>query len=353
MSDLKNTTLIATAIVAALPLIPVLHFLAFGWETRRQQIVSRFSDASIENYKAVCCPKSEFTTWEEFARDYDLRYGRHLFLFPVMLFIAAVIFLSHVGVSLGIEKGVDVKSTDKLQILIFSLAGGYLWIVNDLIIRARQTDMVTSDINRAVLRLFIAVPLGYAISAPIAAATEGTVTQTTAAALAFFVGAFPTETILKFMRRTAGTALKLDADAGGGNVRALTTIDGISVPIAERFIDEGVNTIPQLAYVDPVRFTIRTGMDFSFILDCAGQALVAMYFAEADMAKVRKFGLRTNLEVFDLDAALSSNDPAINGPAMATLNAFAADLGMVPDTARFIIDQIAHDPYTAFVSKIW
>jgi hypothetical protein len=82
---MQNTILTGAGIVASLPLIPVGHFLCFGWKARRQQIVTRLSDQSIAYYRETFYPKSSFINNAEFAKEYDLRYGRRLFWFPVLL----------------------------------------------------------------------------------------------------------------------------------------------------------------------------------------------------------------------------------------------------------------------------
>src|SRR6202012_3878636 len=84
----------------------------------------------------------------------------------------------------------------------------------------------------------------------------------------------------------------------------------ITGPIAERLIDEGVRPGLQLANADPITLTIRTGMDFSFILDCCGQALVRMYFNDLQMPVVLRFGLRTGIEVTTLHDDLTSYENA-------------------------------------------
>jgi len=365
VSNLQNTILIGTGIVAALPLIPVGHYLCFGWPARKQQIISRLSDKSIDLYRRTFCPNSTFLDSAGFAKNYDVRYGRPLFFFPVLLFAVALLILTYLSVSWVYGHDWAGATEGTAKIAIFSLAGAYVWITYDLIIRARQNDVVTSDINRATLRLLVSLPFGFAISAFAGVVTGSAVTLSTGA-LAFFVGAFPTDTVLKFMRRTAGVPLKLDADSGGEDVQQLTKIDGISVPIAERFIDEGVRTNLQLAYADPVALTIRSGMEFSFILDCCGQALVRMYFDDEKMKVVEKFGFRTGVEVGDF---LSGCDDTVNqtvaagmtppapeskqAAAPAQLAIFAGELGMEPAAARFILDQIAGDPYTDFQNEIW
>src|ERR1700760_4108243 len=94
MSNFHNTILISTGVVAALPLMAVGHFLSYGWPARRQQITSRFSNESIAHYRNTFCPESDFSDIAGFKADYDKRYGRQLFVLPVLLF---VVFLCVAG----------------------------------------------------------------------------------------------------------------------------------------------------------------------------------------------------------------------------------------------------------------
>lgn len=368
MSNMYNTTLISTAVVATLPVLPVAHFLMFGWPARKQQIVSRLSDPSIVHYKETFAPKSEYTDNAGFSREYDLRYGRRLYWGPVILFCVAIYFLSYLCLSWVFSHDWGGAAEGTAKIAILSLAGAYVWIASDLIIRARQNDVITSDVNRATLRLLIALPFGFAVSA-FAGVASGTAVTVSTGALAFFVGAFPTDTILKFMRRTAAVPLKLDADSSGDSVQQLLKIDGISVPIAERFIDEGVKTNLQLAYADPVALTIRSGMDFSFVLDVCGQALVRTCFNDDQMRTMQKFGLRTGIEIksvidpllsYDdvVAAATSAGTPvpppeADQAAAQAQLQVLATALALDTVSTRFLLDQIAGDPYTLFAWEVW
>jgi hypothetical protein len=368
VSNMQNTILISTAMVASLPLIPVGQFLCFGWGARKQQIVTRLSDRSIAYYRETFYPKSTFTNSAEFSSEYNRRYGRRLFWFPALLFSVAIVFLTYLSVSWVFSHDWSNATEGVGKIAIFSLAGAYIWVTYDLILRARQNDIGPADVNRATLRLLLSLPFGFSISA-FSGVAAGSAVNLSTGVLAFFVGAFPTDTVLKFMRRTAAVPLKLDGDSSGENVRQLTHIDGISVPIAERFIDEGVNTCLQLAYTDPVALTIKSGMDFSFILDCCGQALVRVYFNEDQMTVVRKFGLRTGVEIKTLNDALVSYDTALDDAAEAgepaplrdsteaaaqkQLESFATGLALDTASTRFILDQIAEDPYTKFGCEVW
>lgn len=368
MSNMQNTILIGTGVVASLPLITIGHFLGFGWPTKKQQILDEFCDKTVKLYRDTFYPESDVETAEAFARQYDERYGRHLFFFPVALFVVTLLFVAYHSVSWVLLHDWLSAPEGTAKIAIFALAGAYIWITYDLISRVRQNDVVTSDINRATLRLVLSLPFGFAVSA-FAGVLDGGKVALSTAALAFFVGVFPTDTVLKFMRRTGATALKLDAASSGEDVQQLTAIDGVSVPIAERLIDEGFRTNLQIAYADPIALTIKTGMGFSFILDCCGQALVRNYFNDDQMKILRKFGLRTCIEVKSLSDPLAEFDEAVlnalaaktpapaatpeQANAQAQLTALAGALALDEKSTRFIIDQIAGDPSSLFAWDMW
>ena len=368
MSNMQNTILISAGIVASLPLIAAGHFLCFGWPARKAQILSRFSDDSIKHYRATFCPQARFTNSSEFEREYNNRYGRRLFFFPVLVLAAALIFFSYLSTSWVLSHQWSASNDSAAAIAISSLAGAYVWVTYDLILRARQNDVVTSDINRATLRLLVSLPFGFAITAFASKALPDTSVTIATPALAFFVGAFPTDSVLKFMRRTAGTVLNMDAGAGEEGIKQLTSIPGISGPIAERLIDEGVKTKLQLAYTDPIHLTIKSGMDFAFILMCCGQALVRVNFDDEQIKVVERFGLRTGFEIKALNDGLNDYDEAVaNTPlgqarpdptaaqarAIAQLGHFATALQMDQSAVRFMLDQIAEDPHTRFIWWMW
>jgi hypothetical protein len=119
---MHNTILIGTGIVASLPLIPIGHFLRFGWPARKQQIVSRLSDSSIALYKETFRPTSDFTDVAGFAKDYDVRYGRLLLMFPLLLFSVTLLFLTYPSVSWALSHDWASATDGTAKIAIFSLA---------------------------------------------------------------------------------------------------------------------------------------------------------------------------------------------------------------------------------------
>jgi hypothetical protein len=331
-------------IITLLPFAPIIHFLWRGWKTRRDELLEKFTETTIQQYIKIFYPKSDIKTFDEFKKDYLFKYGRPQFLLPCILF----------GVTIGIvtwmvldellyAEGILHEFGSK-YVIVFGAAGAYIWVCGDLITKSHQNDILTSDINRATLRFFISIPLAYALSLIVA--------ENLKAPIALFLGAFPTDTLMKLMRRLASKTFDSIADAGGDNIQELLTIDGISVPIAERFVDEGIGTILQLAYCDPVALSIRAGKDFNFVLDCVSQALAAMNFRD-QLGVARKFGLRGAQEVRALTEKLDSSTQEVKTGATAQITELAAQLTLSVETTTFILCQIVEDPYAVFTWNIW
>ena len=108
-----------------------------------------------------------------FKDEYHKRYGRQLFVVPVSgagsradLFQPSMHILGSISMAgpSPLTKCPPPLAAASAEIAIASLAGAYVWVTYDLILRARQNDMVTSDINRATLRLLHPLPFGFAIT---------------------------------------------------------------------------------------------------------------------------------------------------------------------------------------------
>jgi hypothetical protein len=199
-----------------------------------------------------------------------------------------------------------------------------------------------------VLRLAIAVPMGYAFSS-IAAPDVGPF-------IAFSLGAFPLTTLSSMLRRSANKALNIEpqGDEVSDDIVKLQSIDR---EIVERLTNENVRTITQTAYCDPVRIAMRSNLSFNFITDCMGQALAWLYLQD-DLNKLRPLGLRGAVEIkhFIDDFNYAGNAPdrlADKKVAVESLPRIAAAINQDPATVQLVFSQIEGDPYTSFLYKIW
>jgi hypothetical protein len=169
---------------------------------------------------------------------------------------------------------------------------------------------------------------------------------------AFFLGAFPTSTLFTAARRFANQQLKLGDDPASGKLE-LEQLQSIGKEGAERFKDEGISTISQLAYADPVDLTIRTNFDFNYITDCISQALLWIYLGN-QLQNLAIFSLRgayeANCLVEDLQKSSANAQQAL-ADVTAVLVANKVQISM--RTLQMTLEQAAYDPYTKFLVDIW
>jgi len=207
----------------------------------------------------------------------------------------------------------------------------------------QRRNISLGDIVRSALRLAIAVPTGFAFSLLIAPAI--------APFVAFAIGFFPFQALIDLLRKLAKKQLQTDeTQAVRDHVTALVGIDD---EIATRLEDADISTVPQLAWCDPVQLTMRTNLQFAYILDIVGQALAWVYL-EDKLRPLSKLGLRGAIEIRVLMEDLTVDvDPPIRSRAIASLNAAAPIVGVPADALRNTFAQISEDPMTKFMYEIW
>jgi hypothetical protein len=237
---------------------------------------------------------------------------------------------------------------------IASFAGGYMWVAQYIIRRVQQRRLSPYNIFYAVFRLLISVPVALALSAFV----QNILSPSMLCAFCFMLGALPTDYLLMLMRKVAiartGIPQQTTEVSSG-----LLNLQGITKKQVEDFQNEGIETILQLAYADPIDITVRTGYSFSYIIDCCSQALAWLTFEER-MQVLRKYGLRGAMEVTtfereidrDYDQDENTTDQEVS-MATKTLESIAKDLNMEKDVVRRMFYELAWDPYSQLFYNIW
>ena len=346
-NDLVWYQSIAVVLCVALPVVPLAAFLLTGWKAKRNDITDGVSFKAkqcylmmfaLSNYTsspAATTPgdaASEAIRCEKVFADFYTRwYGRRHYALPAIVFVAV---LASLAVYLAGSAALDTPTSA-------AIAGAYLWVTSDFIARARRLDFAPSDVNWGTLRLVVAVPMGHAFAgiAP--------------ALFAFALGAFPLSAIQDMLRQSVYKWFTKTVPVGERN-DALTRLQGVDDDIAIRLANEGITTIPQIAYCDPIRLVMRSNLTFNFVIDCMNQSLCWVYF-EDQLKNLRPLGLRGAVEIAFLMDALEADDPAIRTKAESTLRD-VADAIRPPhtiDTLRYTFTQIAEDPYTHFLNAVW
>ncbi len=328
---------------------PVICYLISGWVARRREILGSFVPETIKLYFNIFY-FADFgdsqNPQDDFRNLYDWRYSRQHFGIPsVCLFATSIFFLAFASSTIfGWLRGEAAPESDPVAIAVAAIAGAYMWVLYDLIRRAQQRDLHPPNLLRASFRLIVAAPLGYAIGALL--------DKSAAVPVAVLLGAFPTKTLFTIARRIASSRLSL-GDPRREPAHELELLQGVERAQAERFEDEGVVTILQLAYSDPIDLTIRTNFSFSYVVDCCSQALAWLYFQQ-DLAKMRRFGLQGGQEIYNLISEIEGDyGDELQKQAEKCRNLAAADLKMDPQAFERSLREVAGDPYTEFLCDVW
>jgi hypothetical protein len=338
-----------TALLLGLLIMPVLRYLAVGWATKRRAIVSGLTKEAIDLYFHQFYPNEHVDKGHvraAFENNFDRRFGRRHYLLPG-LFLAAVAGLATflLSASVAVWLGILPQEAGAIPaVAAAALAGAYMWVLDDLITRNRRLDLAPANLSWGAFRFVTAVPFGYAF--------QYILTQSLAVPVAFLIGSFPTRTLRRIAGRLASRQLNIgELDEQG--VSELERLQGINTSNAEAFADEGITTILQLAYSDPIDLTIRTSLGFSYVVDCASQALAWIYF-EDELKTLRRHSLRGAQEIASFIAELDDDgDRKAQARAKAALQQIAQDLQKKPESLERTFREIAEDPYTQFLWKAW
>ena len=329
-------------------LLPSVVYLITEWRSRRDHIFASLSEDALALYYKKFFPSlnlsNEPSIHAYFKRDFGRLYGRRHYVIPLIL-LAAVTGLgmwATAGTVKSWLSGVGgLKSLPPIAITAF--LGAYAWALLDQFSRYQSRDFTKHDIYNSVYRFLIIIPLGYSVAAVVKADVG--------IALAFLLGTFPTQTLFKFGRRLVIDKMGLGEQETEGPTE-LAQLQGVGKANAERFQAEGLTTIVELAWFNPIDLTLRTNFEFNYIIDCISQALVWVYFGE-NTRKLYQVSLRGAQEAKYLWDTLQSGDAAKRTAAEKALRAIATLLGMDEESLKHTLDVIADDPYTNFLSDIW
>jgi len=345
-------------------MMPFLRYVCFGWRAKRKDIMDGFTTEARRTYFQMFIPNISISSLndaqvlDKFERLHSEWYGRRLFWWPgLLLFLVSLIAITLVVFTVLHTQGYVKENPffDVPDIGIAAIAGAYSWVVNDFISRSRRLDFSPADVLWGVLRLIIAVPMGYSL-ATIAAQSVGPF-------VAFALGAFPLATLNSMLQRLANKSLNVEPTAEETS-DDIIKLQGVNRAIIERLSNEDITTITQIAYCDPIRLIMRSNLTFNFVTDCMNQALAWIHLKDG-LDTIRPLGLRGAVEIrrfiIDLDYDGVKNttsthpaDPkAAHDRADAVLEKIAAALNQDPETLQLVFRAIAEDEYTAYLRTVW
>jgi hypothetical protein len=344
---------IETLLLFLLLIAPTVSYFVYNQKQRHKEILSGISsknDEAIKIYFEQFHPAfapHEKDIKRRFDLFYKAYYGSSQFIFPFLLFmtIAAVLiyecqefFRESIRIPFNILERPEA-------IFVFSVFGAYLWVVNDHIAKWWNSDLTHKDLYWASFRFALSVPMGYAVTRILGKNADLSL------ALAFFLGAFPLNSLLAFFRRFGRSKLGMNEEEESTK-NELLKLQGIDGAKASYFSAEGITTICQLAYADPIRLTIRTNLGYSYIIDCISQALLMLY-TDNKQGYWQELGLRGGFELTNLISSLKSDNPTEIAEAEAIIKSLSIKLAIPEAAVKNILWEVTNDPYMEFIYLSW
>ena len=235
----------ACLVAWALVWLPCVLYLLVAWRRGSLGLFRAFGTDDIKRYYKLFRPTEDISGLSaeelkgEFVTSFARIYGRWRYVLPLLL----LAFIGSIGLwgtakTLESWQGVGFGPSRFPSIAVSAFLGAWTWVVYDQFTRLRNRDLTFHDVYGCVFRFLIALPFGFALSkwAP----------DNFGIPLAFLLGTFPTGTLFKIGRRLAVQQLKLGEDAAEAS-NELEKLQSVSRSSAERFMDEGINTIAEPA----------------------------------------------------------------------------------------------------------
>lgn len=352
----KSVFIISVVSMMALLLAPFARWLLNGWAIRKEEFENQIQDGALKLYmekfwnSRIVRLKTEDDLKLVFNQIYDQQFGKNRYVFPLLL-LALVACLE---LTLAIQSAIyDSSNTEALLpfsgisfplLGISAVMGAYLFVVTDAIRKGHQNCLASTDIYWYILRLVIAIPMGYAIATIVAPQVGPFV--------AFALGAFPTDAINKLLRRLLNKTLSQDEAIQ--DCDQLIQLRGVTLPIASALGEEGIGSIQVLASKDPVLLACRTALPFDFMLELAAQAIAQAYLG-ANIQKLSDLGLSDAYLISKFMQKCPPKQPQDSQCVEERILTEAAQLlGPISyESAYTSFENISNDNYTKFLVSMW
>jgi len=392
-----RAALVLAALSTILVAAPHIAFLTIVWFSRYNEFRNSLKDLALEAYlkrfwsdrlethqlaSASKNPKGGEVCQEVFDSIYHEQYGLIPFTIPFVIlvlnaYVAAALVASLWTCVSGLTPYAPCQKVvfgADATLLVSSMAGALMFVVSDSVFAIRRKSLNVADVYWYALRIFLAIPIAITI-----ANTPGS--KETHAVLAFALGTLPVDVLIGVIRRFGFPQLQKDDQQEDSD--KLLLLSGVTLPIVSTLAAEGINSIEQVATVDPVLLAIRTGFPFRFTLRLGSQAIVRRHFGEG-AANLQPIGLGDVVPIYLLIKALDArtgtgpdiaapnpaapnpagpdpsactNYPKIDDPELVIESAAARLLSTDPPEVRTAIvkmkfRQIAAEEYTLMLARI-
>ena len=312
---------------------------------------SEFSKSS-ESSESSKNKSSEKTPIEKtMDRLFYRKFGRSKYRFPLGmnafvggLFVLLILVWSGAPMHLPADIANRIRDLPQATTVMAGLAGAFCWGLYDVLRRFEAVDLSPCALHSIWLRMLVTSVLAPMLS--------GAFTESLRPGIAFAIGLFPTKELFDFARGQARKHLNMTMSAQPAELPNLHKLQGLSEGMVDRLLDQGIESVAQLATADPIKLLLRTNIEWKTILDVIDEAILFNYFDD-DVSKLRPFGIRGAIELASIQDALADNDVNERQKAEGLVSNIASALQKPESAIKNAILNAHEDVQVDFLWNLW
>lgn len=294
-------TILACLIVwLSLPLVTVAYYVV-RLAARREHILAKIELLDLEDeYLRIFhleqwqeLPDNDeeiFQSFEELFRGHfsgENSFGKYSFPFA-LLTITTTVFA--IAIYVALSDGTLVPAAVQGQAFPFAVAGALLYAFPQFIHRYAASSLNPQALFILTGRLWLSVVIGV-----VTALVAGSFMAESAQSLAAFLGAYLPLVALDWMEKRMFGERSREDDTG---TKALSEIVKGDSQILSQLEYIGIRSVLQLAYDNPLRLFVETGLDLDVCTDIVDQANLHLFvLGKAQRENLAKYGVRSAVDL--------------------------------------------------------
>jgi hypothetical protein len=235
---------------------------------------------------------------------FALYYGPVTYVLPIIMNVAVIalgimIGMIHAKVPFALPFGVGDLVRVAPVTLSLGFAGAYIQSLYDTLRRCRESDLSAYSLHFTWVHMVLA-----SILAPLVARAFA---PEMGQFVAFGVGLFPLKDTFEYARNLAKKKLEISLETDEVKGLPMGLVEGLNKNVVDRLDEEGITSIVDLAYSDPIKLFLKTNYPWAWVIDVMDQALLINYVG-AKIDALRPIGIRGSIEMSVLGEAVQTSD---------------------------------------------
>jgi hypothetical protein len=298
-SSFHIQTVLSNILYWSIALAPALPILLIYLAYRKILANKRLALSSLMAQDGVfVCYQKQFGKAGETADKvvtqlFTLYYGPVTYVLPIIMNVVVIAFgimiaMVHAKVPFALPSGIEDMVLIAPITLTLGFAGAYIQSLYDTLRRCRESDLSAYSLHFTWVHMVLASILAPLIS-KIFIPDVGPF-------IAFGLGLFPLKDTFDYVRNLVKKRLEIVVDPEEVKGLPMGLVEGLNKKVVDRLDEEGITSIVDLAYSDPIKLFFKTNYPWAWVIDVMDQALLINYIG-SKIEALRPIGIRGSIEM--------------------------------------------------------